>query len=297
MHTPTTIGLGTWKSELGKVREAVRFAIEECSYRHIDCAAIYQNEAEIGEAFLTVFNGDKVKREDVFVTSKLWNDNHKPSRVEVACKQTLKDLQLEYLDLYLMHWGMSFPQDFSSGTATSAIFGQASVRDTWEAMKELVKNCLVKNIGVANFTGPMLFDLLTYAKVRPLMNQIELHPYLQQTDLVAFCLTEQIGVTAYSPLGSPGNLTAKGLPSLLDDETIVSIAKELSKTPAQVLLRWAVERDTVPIPKSVNPKRIVENITIDAFRLAEEHKKKISSLDRNLRFVNPIGWWKLPYFG
>ncbi|OGH88524.1 MAG: hypothetical protein A3J93_04120 [Candidatus Magasanikbacteria bacterium RIFOXYC2_FULL_42_28] len=295
-----TIGLGTWKSEPNKVGAAVEYALSECGYKHIDCASIYGNEKEIGQAFAKIFSADKIKREELFITSKLWNDAHDPNIVKSTCRKTLSDLRLEYLDLYLMHWGVASPTD--GGSEPLDVNGvlkpaQFTVRDTWEAMENLYNTGLVKAVGLANFTAPMIIDLLAYAKIVPAINQIELHPYNQQTRLVKFCQQKNIAVTAYSPLGSPGNNKHQNNPPMvLKDEVINKIAQKYQKTPAQVILRWAVQRDTIAIPKSITPERIKENTNIFGFELTGEEMDLIGKLDRHFRFVDPFGWWGVPYF-
>ncbi|MEK7583503.1 MAG: aldo/keto reductase [Patescibacteria group bacterium] len=304
------IGLGTWKSKPEEAGKAVEYALREAGYNHIDCAAIYRNEPEIGAAFGSVFGSGARKREDVFITSKLWNTEHARDHVRAACEKTLRDLKLDYLDLYLMHWGIAIPPfdgepNNPYGRLTEQldekgylITEKIPVRETWEAMEELVSAGLVKAIGVANFTAPMLVDLLTYAKITPAINQIELHPYLQQQALIEFCQNKGIAVTAYSPLGSPGNFgKAKNLPVIAEDPVIVEIAKRLGKSPAQVMIRWAIQRDTIVIPKSVTPERIKENLAVFDFELSDADMAAIKTLDRGLRFVNSAQWWKIPYFG
>ncbi|MFA6355083.1 MAG: aldo/keto reductase [Candidatus Paceibacterota bacterium] len=302
------LGLGTWKSEPNKVKEAVLCALSEYGYSHIDCAAIYCNEKEIGEAFKKVFENNIIKREDIFITSKLWNTDHSKDNVEKACEKTLSDLNLKYLDLYLMHWGVAIPPnekplDNPQGRLAPQldkngilITEKVSIRETWEAMEKLVEKGLTKAIGVANFTAPMLIDLLSYAKIKPSVNQIEMHAYLQQPELLEFCKYNDIVVTAYSPLGSPGNSKDKGFPALLEDKVINEIANIYNKTPAQILIRWAIQREIVVIPKSVTPERIQENINVFDFELSETDTKKIEELNKNLRFVDPYLWWKIPYF-
>ncbi|MBI4135670.1 aldo/keto reductase [Candidatus Uhrbacteria bacterium] len=300
------LGLGTWKAPVGAVGKAVEYALTQAGYRHIDCATIYLNEEEIGAAFLRAFTSGKVKREDVFVTSKLWNDAHGKNEVALACKKTLQDLQLDYLDLYLMHWGLATPSDVVGEHSNHRgepldengflLTKSISIRETWEAMEELVAQGLARAVGVANFTGPMLLDLLTYAKKPPAMNQVELHPYNAQSRLVEFCKYKGIAVTAYSPLGSPGNTKAKGHPVLLEDPQVLRVAQKYKRTTAQVLIRWAIQRGTVVIPKSVTPERIRENISALEFELAPEDMQTLNSLDRQHRYVEPYEWWRIPYF-
>jgi len=280
------------------VDAAVEYAVLEAGYRHVDCASIYGNEKEIGLAFETILNSEKVTREDLFITSKLWNTDHEPRLVEKACKQTLKDLRLDYLDLYLIHWGVAFingadlePLDENGIVKMIPV----PMHQTWQAMEELVEKGLVKSIGVANFTTTMLIDLLAYARIHPTVNQIEVHPYINQQKLIEFCHQRGIAVTAYSPLGTPGGLR-EGDPRLLDDSSIQEIATAHDKTPAQILLNWAIQRNTIPIPKSTDKKRIAENMEVFDFNLTDEERKKIDSLDRKYRFVNPISWWGIPYF-
>jgi diketogulonate reductase-like aldo/keto reductase len=169
------------------------------------------------------------------------------------------------------------------------------VRETWEAMEELTKAGLVRDIGVANFTAPMLIDLLSYATVAPAVNQIELHPYFSQPELVEYCVRRGVQVTAYCPLGSPGNFSTKG-PLSINDPAIASIAGRLGKSPAQVILRWGIQRGTVVIPKSTNPERIKENISVFDFVLEDSDMATINGLNRSQRLVNRSHDWKTPYF-
>jgi len=290
------LGLGTWKSEPNQVGDAVKYALTEAGYQHIDCAPIYQNEPEVGAALQAVFKSGAVQREDIFVTSKLWNHMHARADVRTACETTLRDLQLDYLDLFLIHWGLTL----QSGTGRTAeghtALAPVSIRETWEAMEDLAKAGLVRAIGVANFTGPMIIDLLAYAKTKPAVNQIELHPYLQQTELIDFCRRNSITMTAYSPLGRPGEVrTGNGQPVLIDDPKIKAIADAHQKTPAQVLLRWGIQRGTIVIPKSTTPIRIKENINVFDFALSATELAAIASLDRKHRFVD-AKWWDIAYF-
>lgn len=290
------LGLGSWMSAPHAVGNAVEFAITTASYRHIDCASAYGNEKEIGTSLAAAFA--KVKRKEIFITSKLWNSFHRSKNVERACKQTLSDLNLDYLDMYLMHWGIAFKPGGPLepiGKDGKVITEDVPIRETWQAMEDLVKKGLVKSIGVANFTTAMLLDLLTYARVKPVMNQIELHPYNAQTDLIEFCKYKHVAVTAYSPLARQGAIGGKE-PRLFDEPLIARIARRHKKTHAQVVLRWAIQRGTIAIPKSTTPERIMENKDIFDFALTGEDMEHMTSLNRNYRFVDPILFWKIPYF-
>lgn len=292
------VGLGTWKSKPGEVGQAVRYAITQAEYRHIDCAYIYRNETEIGGVFKDVFAGGEIKREEVFVTGKLWNTFHAAKDVLKGCKISLHDLQLDYLDLYLMHWGVAVPANETELLDKNGflVTDSVSIRETWEAMEALVRSGLVKAIGVANFTAPMLIDLLSYTRINPAVNQIELHPYNAQQGLVEFCQNKNITVTAYSPLGSPGNMMA-GQQPVLEDAKVLEIAKEYKVSAAQVLIRWAVQRNTVVIPKSVNPNNLRNNIDVFDFDLTAAEMQALSALDKRHHYVDPFSWWKIPYFG
>lgn len=289
------LGLGTWRSDKAKVSQVVEKAVLEDGYRHLDCASIYGNEKEIGVALSKILSSGKISRGELFVTSKLWNTEHHPDNVEPACRETLADLQLEYLDLYLVHWGIAFvhgeklePIDDDGMVKTEAV----SMKETWQAMESLVDKGLVKSIGVANFTVPMIVDLLSYAKVKPVVNQIEIHPYNNQKDLIDYCHKMDIQVTAYSPLGSSGDQNDKPL----NNSVVIDIAKAHDKTPAQILIRWAIQRDLIVIPKSTDSSRILENISVEDFSLSKQEMDKINKINKNHRFVDPIEWWGIPYF-
>jgi len=296
-HIPV-FGLGMWESEEALIGDAINSAVTNFGYRHIDCASIYGNEQAVGKALEGVI-GNLVKREDLFITSKLWCTDHKSEDVEKACKSSLSDLRLDYLDLYLMHFGIALQKRGDDleplGKDGKVLLDAVSIQETWQAMEKLVKKGLVKSIGVANFTTTMLVDLLTYANIKPVINQIELHPYNTQEQLVEFCKYKDISVTAYSPLGRYGVKDIKG-PKLFDEPIIKTLTKKYKKTPAQILLNWGIMRGTIVIPKSTNPERIEENSYIFDFKLTKKDRSDIDSLNKNYRFVNPMDWWAVPYF-
>eukprot|EP00470_Lotharella_oceanica_P005141 CAMPEP_0170174822 /NCGR_PEP_ID=MMETSP0040_2-20121228/8017_1 /TAXON_ID=641309 /ORGANISM="Lotharella oceanica, Strain CCMP622" /LENGTH=343 /DNA_ID=CAMNT_0010416615 /DNA_START=80 /DNA_END=1108 /DNA_ORIENTATION=+ len=264
------IGLGTWKSKPGEVENAVKCAIQ-AGYRHLDCAFIYRNEAEIGAALKWVFDQKIVRREDLFITSKLWNLYHKKEDVMPALKKTLKDLGLNYIDLYLVHWPMGF-------TLVDGNYKLNKIHytDTWIAMEECVSAGLVRSIGLSNFNIKQINDVLKIAKVKPSINQIESNPFIPQTELIGHCHKHGIRVTAYSPLGSNDRpFVASDHPTLLKDKTLAAIAEKHKKSPAQVCVRYQIDRGVTVIPKSVTPKRIEENLSVLDFTLSQEERKAL----------------------
>src|ERR1035441_6238644 len=266
------IGLGTFGSDhvsADEVAAAVEGALA-FGYRHIDCASVYGNEARIGEAFASTFRG-ALKREDVWIVSKLWNDKHSESDVIPQCRQSLADLRLDYLDMYLVHW--PFPNFHPPGCAGAARSPDArpyiheDFMGTWRQMEKLVSLGLTRHIGTSNMTVPKLQLLLRDARIRPAVNEMELHPHFQQPELFDFVRANGIEPVGYSPLGSPGRPERDRTPEDtvdLEDPVIVGIARQLGVHPAWVAIRWAVQRGQTPIPFSTSPRNYRANLAAGA---------------------------------
>ncbi|XP_031773914.1 LOW QUALITY PROTEIN: aldo-keto reductase family 1 member B1 [Apis florea] len=292
-------GLGTWKSKPGEVTQSVKDAID-IGYRHIDCAHVYGNEKEVGIAIKDKIAQNIIKREDIFITSKLWNTFHRPDLVEPAIKTSLSDLGLEYLDLYLIHWPVAFKEGddlFPQNPDGSPILSDVDYVDTWKAMETLVTKGFTKNIGISNFNSEQVERILKICTIKPVTNQIECHPYLTQKKLSKFCKDRDILITAYSPLGSPDRPWAKpDDPKLLDDKKLSEVAKKYDKTPAQILIRYQLDRGHIVIPKSVTRSRIVENFEVFDFKLSSEDIEYIDSFDCNGRICPLIGAEASPHY-
>ena len=288
------LGLGTWKAAPGQVTSAVREAIRQ-GYRHIDCASIYGNEPEVGAAIREAIADGEVTREELWITSKLWCNSHGRENVEPALRKTLADLGLEWLDLYLIHWPVAIDPAVGFPTSASEVLPPSAerFRETWEGMEAALDAGLTRHIGVSNFSICKLQDLQQHGRLKPEVNQVELHPLLQQPDLEAFCREQAIHLTAYSPLGSgdrPAQLKAADEPVLLENPVIVAIAAEHGCSAAQVLLAWHLCRGVSTIPKSVSPARLQENLAAAEIQLGPADLERISALDQGLRLVDGSFW-------
>jgi alcohol dehydrogenase (NADP+) len=250
-------------------------------FRHIDCAAVYGNEVEIGKAFQDAFKDGDVKREDLWVTSKLWNSSHLKEHVRPALEKTLADLKLDYLDLYLMHWPIANKPGISLAKTPSEFLTkkEAPITETWKAMESCVEAGLTRHIGMSNFNITKLKEIQGVASIKPEMNQVELHPFLPQNKLVDYCQSNEIHLTAYSPFGSPDRNQKKDTdPSLFENEVVAAIAEAHDVTSAQVLIAFSINRGIAVIPKSVNASRLRQNFKASAVELTDTDMASLATV-------------------
>ncbi|MFY0652931.1 MAG: aldo/keto reductase [Cyclobacteriaceae bacterium] len=288
------IGLGTWKAPEGEGYKALREAIR-LGYRHIDCAHLYMNEKELGRALHDAMAEGDVSRKDLWITSKLWNNSHKKHQVKPALETTLADLQLDYIDLYLIHWPVVIKDDvvFPSGVEDLVSLDEVPLEETWAAMEDLADEGLARHIGVSNFSVKRLEQISKNARIKPEANQVEGHPYLQQNDLLDYCKANGIAVTHYSPFGSkdrPEHFKMGDEPELLEIPEIIALAEKHDCSPAQIILAWAVGRGASAIPKSVNPVRLKQNLEAYKIELSAQEIEDLKKVDKNYRFIVGKFW-------
>ena len=295
------VGFGLWKIDKPDTANLVHAAVE-AGYRHLDSAADYGNEKEAGEGIKSALAAGLCQREELWVTSKLWNTYHRPENVRAACEKTLSDLGLDYLDLYLIHFPIAlkfvdfdvrYPPEWffdPDAEAPRMEIDPVPLHQTWAAMEDLKESGLVKHIGVCNYNSALLHDLMAYAKQKPEVLQVEAHPYLSQERLIKLAQDYGITVTAFSPLGALSYVSldmAAENESVLETDAVKTAAARLGKTPAQVVLRWGVQRGTAIIPKTARKERLKENLALFDFELSAEEMQAISALNSNRRFNDP----------
>lgn len=320
------LGIGTRRSEPGQVKRALTVAIEvrervyilartsadsyKAGVRHIDCAWVYGTEPEVGEAVAEAIAAGIVTREELFIvsrlllqalanskTSKLWNHFHEPARVRTAFDESLKALNLRYLDLYLMHWPVAFQYQGHrvrtplnpDGSVAVDFLRTKNNSETWHEMEKLVDLGLVRDIGVSNFCEARMDKLIKSAKIKPAVNQVELHPYYPQNQLIEYSKKNNIHLTAFSPLGS-------WLSKLPEDPVVLAIAREYNSEPGSILIAWGLSRGTSLIPKSVNVKRVVANFNARTISLRQDSIDKLNALDRGQTFGDPSETWGLDIY-
>ncbi|KAL4707238.1 hypothetical protein ACJJTC_008319 [Scirpophaga incertulas] len=285
------IALGTGRGTadgVSEIRDAVFWAIE-AGYRHIDTAAVYKDEPEVGQGIADAIAKGLVTREQLFVTTKLWNDRHAQEQVVPALKESLQRLGLDYVDLYLVHFPVSIKSDNSAD--------DIDYLETWKGMEEAKELGLAKSIGVSNFNASQLDRLVANCKVKPAVNQIEVNPTLTQESLVVHCQKLGVAVMAYSPFGFlVARKSENSPPPRVDDPILVQIADKYKKTTPQIVLRYLVDRGLIPIPKSTNKERIAKNIDIFDFKLTEEEKATISRFNKDVRVISIPRWQNYPNY-
>lgn len=289
-------GFGVWKAESHKTKQAVLQALK-VGYRHIDCAAVYMNETDVGDAFAEWIKHDAAKREQLFITSKVWNTCHARGDVVAACRQTLKDLQIEQLDLYLVHhpfaWtfqGLPITEDTWIGRNEKgeiAYPAGITLEETWRGMEECVKLGLTKDIGVSNYPVALLMDLKQYARILPAVNQCEAHVYFSRKELRSVCESIGMHFTMYSILGS-------GKQGPLQDDVVNKMAGEKGISAAQILIAWGLHTGSSVLAKSVNPERIQQNFAATEVKLTAKDVEKLDALGREMRTCNMVDYWGFP---
>ncbi|KAH9278943.1 Alcohol dehydrogenase [NADP(+)] B [Echinococcus granulosus] len=283
-----SIGLGTFKTtDRGLVQQAISAALD-AGYRHIDTAFIYSNEAQIGATLKSKMSESGIAREDIFITTKLWGTEHHPQDVRPACEASLRRLQLDYVDLYLLHWPVHLPRECEPR-------GPFTLEDTWKAMETLVDAGLVRSLGLSNCNRAQIDRILAVARIKPTVLQIEASVGFLNEKLIEYAHSVGLVVTGYAPFGSPG--TSPEFPNPLEIPCVVEMAKRHGKTPAQILIRHGIQRDLVVIPKSVTPQRIHENIDVFNFELSADEMSTLNTAEpKQCRRFSLKSWTNMPEY-
>uniref|UniRef100_T1IHA7 NADP-dependent oxidoreductase domain-containing protein n=1 Tax=Strigamia maritima TaxID=126957 RepID=T1IHA7_STRMM len=294
-HSIPSLGLGTANTnnlKEGEYRKIFKEAVS-VGYRHFDTAWVYANQKEIGAGLREILVEGNLQRDDFFITTKVWNTFHKKENVLANCQTSLSELQLNYVDLLLMHFPMGWKEcgtDFMLKDENGkCINSDVDYLETWQGLEECHKNGWAHSIGVSNFNKDQLKRLLENCKIKPTVNQVETHPYLVHQELIDFCKQNDIIIEAFGPIGAPYDKPLLGLKldpnhvKLLDNPVIAGIAKKHGKSNAQILLRWGIQRGTVVIPKTVTKSRMIENLEVVSFQLDDNEMKEITQLNCNWR--------------
>ncbi|EFQ26882.1 aldo/keto reductase [Colletotrichum graminicola] len=282
------LGLGTWLSDKSKVAHAVSFAVGEAGYDHIDAALIYRNEDQTGKGIAD----SGVAREKLWVTSKLWNTDHRADRAEAAIRKSIADLGVDYLDLYLIHW----PVAFVPGDPGNALDRETSLVDTWRVLEGFVRANLTRHIGVSNFARADVEAVLAAAEIPPFAHELEAHPYLQQQAFVDWHRERGIRVVAYSPLANTNPTYGDGLPAIHEDPFWIALADRKNVSVFQAVLAWGVQRGTVVIPKSTKESHIVANRAALDVTFDDDELREIAKQDKKHRLSNPGKKWGVDLF-
>ncbi|XP_059058961.1 aldo-keto reductase AKR2E4-like [Achroia grisella] len=294
-----SFGLGTWlglkrdgtrvQVNDDSVEKAVEYAID-AGYRHIDTAHIYNTEDQVGRAINNKIKEGVIKREDIFVTTKLWNSRHAKEDVVPALKESLKQLNLDYIDLYLIHWPI--------GLLANGSFDTTDNLQTWQGMIEARDQGLAKSIGVSNFNEQQLDRLISLSHVTPAVLQVEINLNLQQPSLLAYCRQHNITVTGYTPFGSlfPSKAVDGAPPPRVDDPALVEVGNKYNKTVPQITLRYLIELGIIPIPKSTTKSRIEQNLALFDFTLTQKERDLLKSYDTGYRTIPVLHWIQHPYY-
>ncbi|XP_046974879.1 aldo-keto reductase AKR2E4-like isoform X1 [Vanessa cardui] len=279
---------GMAKSQNKQLRDVILEAID-VGYRHFDTASVYETEGEIGEAVRMKIDEGVVQREDIFITTKLWNTHHKREQVVKALNESLQKMGLNYVDLYLMHWPIGLNEDYSHS--------DVDYMETWRGLEDAQRLGLTKSIGVSNFNKDQLRRVIEEGNIKPVVIEIEIHPQIIQKELVDYAQSQGVVVMGFSPFGSLVMRYGMHFPGpKLDNPLLVEIADKYGKTTPQVVLRWLVDRNVIPIPKTLKYKRLKENINIFDFELTSEEIEKINEFDTKTRYTFPSFWQTHPYY-
>jgi len=284
------VGLGTHNvtGGVGSVRDAVKYAID-IGYRSVDCAYAYENEKEVGEGIQAKLDDGTIKdKKEIFITSKIWDTHHNPKLVKEGCRKILDNLQVDKIQLLLVHWPISLKDNAEEivpkDKEGNVLFANHDILDTWKGMEECVDAGMADSIGLSNFNKDQIERILQNSRIKPCNLQVEIHPYFSNKKLVDYCKTNNITVTAYAPLANKDSPLRTGKePSIFDEPILQELSKEKGKSIAQIVLRFLLQRGIIVIPKSITPTRIKENFDVFSFDLTDDEMSKIWSLDKNLR--------------